>query len=140
MGRPRLWASDAERMAAKRKAAINEQPVAVPDPAVNERDAVEQTRNVNEHAAESEALEDETPVFVAFADCSGVPHDCKADPWIGAGRGTARTHKGRRFVLVARGTADLDAPEHGVVTEADWLARLAQTCEHGLKGWSCHEC
>ena len=80
------------------------------------------------------------PGFVAFKDCPDVPRDCRADPWIGAGRGTVRTYKGRRFVLVARGDTDPSHPEHGVVTAADWHARQHQHCAHGLAGWSCHAC
>ena len=139
MGRPRQYGSEQERRAARLKAQAKRRR----GEAETLAGAVEMKPKPAE--CEAETLDDEVPEarthgFVSFADCPDVPHDCKADPWIGAGRGTARTHKGRRFVLVARGTADLDAPEHGVVKEADWLARLAQTCEHGLKGWACHEC
>ena len=94
---------------------------------------------------EPEALDDATddaapcsPGFVAFKDCRHVPHD--GPLWAGAGRGTPRTYQGARFVLVARGTVDPTQPEHGVVTLADWSARLAQHCAHGFAGWSCHVC
>ena len=83
-----------------------------------------------------------TPGFVAFRDCPDVPHDPKAPPWLGAGRGVVREHKGKRYVLVARhrGNVDLDALEHGVVTAQDFAARLDQRCEHKRIGWACHAC
>ena len=152
MARPRKWANNAERMAAQRhlSAQATESRVNAHEPDVR----IGRVNEQNEPPAEgSVAIEAEfasvysytsadlyAHLFVRFRDQPQVPHDCKADPWIGAGRGTVREYKGRRLVLVARGTTDPDAPEHGVVTEADWTARLAQTCEHGLKGWSCHEC
>ena len=146
MARPRKWTSDAERMAARR---VNEQGGRVNEhvPAVNE-----QPDRVNEHDVRietvneqrAEPMDDEartqTPGFVAFRDCPDVPHDCRADPWIGAGRGTVRTYRGSPFVLVARGDTDPSHPEHGVVTAADWHARQHQHCAHGLAGWSCHAC
>ncbi len=42
------------------------------------------------------------------------------------------------YVLIALGrNAD---PECGVVTKADWLTRLSETCSHGWEGWTCKEC
>ena len=83
-----------------------------------------------------------SPGFVAFKDCPDVPHDPKAPPWLGAGRGVVREYKGRRYVLVARhrGPLDVDALEHGVVTAQDHAARLDQRCEHKRAGWACHAC
>ena len=83
-----------------------------------------------------------SPGFVAFKDCPDVPHDPKAPPWLGAGRGVVREHKGKRYVLVARhrGPLDVDALEHGVVTAQDHAARLDQRCEHKRAGWACHAC
>ena len=83
-----------------------------------------------------------TPGFVAFKDCPDVPHDPKAPPWLGAGRGVVREFKGKGYVLVARhrGPLDVDALEHGVVTADDHAARLNQRCQHKRAGWACHAC
>ena len=83
-----------------------------------------------------------TPGFVRFVDQPHVPHDPKAPPWLGAGRGVVREYKGKRYVLVARhrGPLDVDALEHGVVTAQDHAARLNQRCEHKRAGWACHAC
>ena len=78
--------------------------------------------------------------FVAFVDQTHVPRDPMAPPWSGSGRGMPREHNGKLFVLVARGSTDPVRPEHGVVTLADWHARLGQRCQHGLQGWACHAC
>ena len=152
MARPKLWSSDAERMAAKR---VNEQTGRVNEhakpPDVRIEAVNEQAGGVNEHGDQvneqaeapecSETLADAAPCspgFVAFKDQAHVPH--VGPLWAGAGRGTPRTYQGARFVLVARGTVDPDQPEHGVVSLADWSARLAQHCGHGFAGWSCHVC
>ena len=131
MGRPRRWASDAERMAAKRRAAVNERAEAALDPVVNEHEgqAIE-APEINEHPADG---------LVQFNDQPHVPHD--GPLWIGAGRGTSREYKGEHYVLVSRSVREAGEDDrHGVVTAADWNARLSQTCWHGLKGWACHVC
>ena len=83
-----------------------------------------------------------TPGFVKFVDQPHVPHGPKDVPWLGAGRGVVREFKGKQYVLVARhrGNVDLGALEHGVVTAGDFVARLDQRCEHKRLGWACHEC
>lgn len=132
MARPRKWANEAERLAAYR---------------ANRTDSPESVRNDDPIRTESLARTASSrtdcepgarPDFVAFKDCPNVPH--VGPLWVGAGRGTPRTYQGARYVLVARGTVDPDQPEHGVVTLADWTARLAQRCEHGHAGWACHTC
>ena len=130
MARQKKWKNEAERLAAYRAART---------------DSAESVRNEYPIRTESATRTDSPrtdcgPVFVAFRDQAHVPHNCMADPWIGAGRGTPRTYQGAPYVLVARGTVDPTQPEHGVVTLADWSARLAQHCAHGFAGWSCHVC
>ena len=122
MAMPKKYASDADRKAAR-------------------IEAQRQRRREAVKPIEAETLDDAAscpPGFVAFEDCRHVPHD--GPLWAGAGRGTPRTYQGARFVLVARGTVDPEQPEHGVVTLADWSARLAQYCRHGFAGWSCRVC
>lgn len=76
------------------------------------------------------------PGFVYFKRCPDVPLS------VFDGRGYPREYKGRRYVMVARhqGGIDVTSPEHGVVTESDWLARLSLRCDHGRLGWACHVC
>lgn len=76
------------------------------------------------------------PGFVYFQNCPDVPLS------VFDGRGYPREYKGRRYVMVARhqGGIDVTSPEHGVVTESDWLARLSLRCDHGRLGWACHVC
>lgn len=78
--------------------------------------------------------------FVGCRDVPGVPHDADAEPWAGVGRGVPTEWRGDRYVLVARGHGTHDIGEHAVVSEADWLLRHDQRCQHGLRGWSCHVC
>lgn len=44
------------------------------------------------------------------------------------------------YVLISLGRVPDDMPEHGVVTEKDWLARLDHKCKHGYSGWTCKAC
>ena len=142
MAMPKKYASDADRKAARIEAQRQRRREAVkPIEALAQVEAgtgkpIEAVKPI-----EAETLDDAAscpPGFVAFEDCRHVPHD--GPLWAGAGRGTPRTYQGARFVLVARGTVDPEQPEHGVVTLADWSARLAQYCRHGFAGWSCHVC
>lgn len=116
MARPKKWASDAERMAAKRR--------------VNEQEPCSETR-VNEQRSE-------TPCSYSFV--AYKPQNVPLALFDGCGRGTVRTHTdGRRYVMVSRHVGP-DVGELGVVTHADWLARLDQRCAHGHAGWACHAC
>ena len=159
--RPRKYASEAERKAAKVEAqrlrreaktleggvsgeakTLDEAKTVTPKPA----DAkTEQWRlDAQEYMKTGRLLPAvvPTPGFVKFVDQPHVPHGPKDVPWLGAGRGVVREFKGKRYVLVARhrGPLDLEALEHGVVTESDFTARLDQRCEHKRLGWACHEC
>lgn len=126
MARQKKWASEAERLAAYRANRTESvQPIRTDDPIRTETPI--RTQSVHGQ-------------FVAFVDQSHVPRDSMATPWSGSGRGMPREYNGQMFVLVARGTTDPARPEHGVVTLADWHARLAQHCPHNLAGWSCHSC
>ena len=136
MSRQGKYGSASERQAAyraRRSANVTQASDNVTDAANVTRPAVTiEAANVTESAPRTDCG------FVAFRDQPHVPHD--GPLWAGAGRGTPRTYQGARYVLVARGTVDPDQPEHGVVTLADWSARLAQRCAHSLAGWSCHAC
>lgn len=116
MARPKTYATDAERLAAWR---MKRNP--------------ETKRN-----DETKPVEPETKRHAAF-----VPYKPQSVPlalFDGCGRGTVRTHiDGRRYVMVSRHVGP-DVGELGVVTHADWLARLDQRCAHGHAGWSCHAC
>ncbi len=143
MARPKKWANEAERLAAYRANRTESvQPIRTDDPI--RTDTPIRTQSVHEHARQVSAsagtVTDTLPGFVAFRDQPHVPHDHTVAPWVGAGRGTPREYRGALYVLVARGTPDPAMPEHGVVTDADWHARLAQHCQHNLAGWSCHSC
>lgn len=122
MARPRKWANDAERMAARR---INEQ-----SGRVNEQ------TDVNEHelARKRTMAETASAGFVRFRHQPHVPIA------LFTGRGTIRRHAdGQGYVMVSR-HAGSDLGELGVVTAADWQSRLSQRCDHGNAGWSCHTC
>ncbi len=74
--------------------------------------------------------------FIRFRHCQHVPFAL----FDGHGRGTVRTHSdGKRYVMVARHDGP-DLGELGIVTAADWSARLSRRCGHGLAGWQCHAC
>ena len=151
MARPKKWASEAERLAAKVAAQMARREAKTSS--VKPKREAETTG----HAADAEQPADaptvadslqsgqnpdtgNRPEFVSFVDQAHVPRDPMAPPWSGSGRGMPREHKGQLFVLVARGSTDPVRPEHGVVTLADWHARLGQRCQHNLAGWSCHAC
>ena len=138
MGRPKLYADAAARKAAQRARGNVTQLSDNVTPDVTISGFVTCVADASRPPAVE--AEPHAPGFVAFRDCPDVPHDCRADPWIGAGRGTERTYKGRQYALVARGTHGQGEHEHGVVSAADWHARLPQRCAHGLAGWSCHGC
>ena len=153
MARPKIWKNEAERKRMARQSGRNpDAEAANPDASMANPDAdgietavspVNPDANPDAASNPDAPLEVEAPPrqpsgFVAFRDQAHVPHD--GPLWAGAGRGTPRTYQGAPYVLVARGTVDPDQLEHGVVTLADWSARLAQHCAHSLAGWSCHAC
>ena len=164
MARKRVWASEAERKAAKvearraaRRLSRDANSTVTPERdartpadagAVTPKPVDAQTEQWRIDAQRYMAtgrlpkVPAPSPGFVAFKDCPDVPHDPKAPPWLGAGRGVVREHKGKGYVLVARhrGPLDVDALEHGVVTAQDHAARLDQRCEHKRAGWACHAC
>lgn len=158
MARPKKWASEAERLAAKleaqrrrREAEMKPKPVLKPKREAETREAETGHDAGTEQPADAPTVAGVAPIrtnpdtgnrseFVAFVDQAHVPRDPMAPPWSGSGRGMPREHKGQLFVLVARGSTDPVRPEHGVVTLADWHARLGQRCQHGLRGWACHCC
>ena len=115
MGRPKKWASDADRKAAKR--GVNGQP----DGVNGQNQASKRTEPaVNGHEG-----------FVFFRHQPQVPLSL----FDGVGRGSPRGG----FVMVSRHEGS-EFGELGVVTQADWEARLRQMCEHGHRGWACHVC
>ena len=156
--RPRKYASEAEKQAAyraRRVANVTGNVTAVPNVTVEAQvGTVKPDEAVSEAKTEQWRLDAKaymatgklpkvqvpTPGFVRFKDCPEVPHGPKDVPWLGAGRGVVREFRGKRYVLVARGAVDFEAMEHGVVTEADFVARLDQRCEHKRLGWACHAC
>ena len=44
------------------------------------------------------------------------------------------------YVMVSKRSEPNGNTVNGVVTEADWRARLDKICTHGLAGWACKEC
>jgi len=161
MARPRKWATDAERMAAKRGAQneqtsvqneqtdgqnehVNEQ-IAVQNEhaeAINEHRAGqneqnEQTAAVNEHdSGQNEHLPPVAMVRDGYAVVGGVrvPEALFA----GAGRGAPRPYKGADYVLISRGWSTDLVPIHAVVTVDDWRLGMAHQCAQG-RGWQCRE-
>lgn len=127
MARPKKYASEVERRAAKLEAQRRRREA--------KTKIVLETDEAETHVEAQTPDEAETNSgFVAFRHQPHVPLS------LFAGRGSARTHTdGRRYVMVSRHTGP-DLGELGVVTEADWLARLGQQCQHGHSGWACHEC
>lgn len=115
--RSRKWSSEAERLAAYRSKRTESQPV----------------------QPETVRIAPKRTEFVAFRDCPDVPHDVTKAPWLGHGRMVPVMYKGAEYVLIARHRAGDDTPD-GVVTAADWHARLGQRCGHGRVGWACHGC
>lgn len=115
MSRQRKWGSEAERLAAYRS---------------------RQTVQPETVRIESESVRIEKPGFVHFRH---QPHVSLA-VFNGYGRGTVRSAPdGKQYVLVARHDGP-DLGELGIVSAADWHARLGQQCEHGHVGWACHAC
>lgn len=95
---------------------------------------VTETQGVTETVTETQSVR--PTGFVRFAHQSHVPLSL----FDGVGRGSQRTHNdGRRYVLVSRHEGP-HLGELGIVSAADWHARLGQRCEHGHAGWSCHTC
>ena len=150
MGRPRKWANDAERKAAKRiNGRVNGQvgEAETMNEAETSREPSKRTRPESEIVeaeipVEAETYEAETRVeaetsgFVHFRHQPHVPLALFA----GQGRGTVRRHTdGLDYVMVSR-HAGSDLGELGVVAADDWIARLSQSCIHGNRGWSCHTC
>ena len=149
MARPKKWGSEAERKRAERQSGRNpdaERAPTLPESIQSGRNPdappdnvtpIRTRAQIEEHAhpASASAGTVTAPSLVPFVDCPRVPHDPAAPPWRGAGRGTVTEWQGAHYVLIAR-----DGGEHGVVTAADWWARLPQRCEHNLAGWACHAC
>lgn len=135
MARPRKWGSDAERQAAF-KARRNVTAGFVTDPVTllgTGNVTAGATSNVTESPIVNATIDNE---FVSFRHQPHVPMSLFAN----AGRGSPRRHTdGRDYVLVSR-HAGSDLGELGIVTLADWSARLTQRCEHGQAGWACHGC
>lgn len=122
MGRPKKWANDAERMAAKRsdtpgKRTVNEQI----DPGKRTK------RAVNEQNKRTQS-----------SKRTGINWHPEIDQSTFDGRGRGVPVNG--YVLVSLGAVLDGKPECGVVTHVDWLARLETRCAHGLHGWSCKPC
>ena len=153
--RPRKWLNEAERLAAYRakrtdssrtvsKRTVKPIEAVTPKPTDPDAKTPQWKLDAQEYMKTGRLLPAvvPTPGFVKFVDQPHVPHGPKDVPWLGAGRGVVREFKGKRYVLVARhrGPLDLEALEHGVVTEGDFVARLDQRCEHKRLGWACHEC
>lgn len=123
MARPKKYASAADRQAAYR-AKRNETGV---------------TKPCYETMPCDETPCSDVPLPSSFVPFRNQPH-VPLSLFDGYGRGTVRTHTdGRQYVLVSRHVGP-DVGELGVVSAADWSARLAQRCEHGHTGWSCHRC
>ncbi len=151
MSRPKKYASAADRQAAYRAKRNetgvtkpcyetmlrNETPVgagAVTKPC--DETPVEEAETLTQAEAEAQRLDVPPSSFVPFRHQPHVPLAL----FDGFGRGTVRTHTdGRQYVLVSRHTGP-DVGELGVVSATDWSVRLAQRCEHGHAGWSCHRC
>ena len=137
MARPK---SDSALSAAERKRLWKLRQAGTETPAGNENPGTE-TRAVTETPAGTETPDAGATVgrpaeFVRFRHQPHVPMAL----FDGHGRGTVRTHTdGKRYVMVARHDGP-DLGELGVVTAADWRARLAQRCGHNLAGWQCHAC
>lgn len=153
MARPKKYASAAERQAAWRaKRNVTPADVVQADNVTNDNVTTDATPvpygqpAVLYDVRAERRLRDGAPAkamasdgFVSFRDQPHVPHD--GPLWIGAGRGTSREYKGEHYVLVSRSVREAGEDDrHGVVTDADWNARLPRTCWHGLKGWACHVC
>lgn len=134
MGRPKKWASEAERLAAYRaKQSVQDdgQTVRVDDEAV--RIARESVRLERTDSTVNQSVDNGC---IPFRHQAHVPMAL----FNGAGRGSPRTHTdGHAYVLVSR-HAGSDLGELGIVSAHDWQGRLAQRCGHGRHGWSCHEC
>ena len=110
MGRPRKWASDAERMAARRSAEPRVSEHVTEQPAVNEHDGV-----ITDGAATVHGQRVPATVFA------------------GTGRGVARTHNGTDYVQVSWHDGSTR-----VVTADTWRAHLSHACPAG-RGWQCRD-
>ena len=111
MGRPRKWASDAERMAARRSA----------EPRVSEH-VNEQPARINEHDG-------------VITDGAATVHGQRvpATVFAGTGRGVVRRHNGTDYVQVAWHDGSTR-----VVTADTWRAHLSHACPAG-RGWQCRD-
>lgn len=149
MARPSKYGSDAERRAVRLAAQRARREAKTP--AREAKTPTDEAKTPNREAKtpgdeaktprrEAKTLWHAATGFVGCRDVAGVPHDPCAEPWAGVGRGVPTEWRGDRYVLVARGQGTHDVGEHAVVTEADWLLRHDQRCQHGLRGWSCHVC
>lgn len=132
MARPKKYASEAERKAAEAERKRLLRMSGKPRP---ENSDVRETDEAETHV-EAKPPDETNSGFVPFRHQPHVPLAL----FDGHGRGTVRTHTdGREYVMVSRHTGP-DVGELGVISAADWSARLGQLCEHGHRGWACHEC
>ena len=121
MGRPRKWASDAERMAAKRCSDIpvNEQSKRTPDEPPSKR--THKRTGIEWHPEISQ------------------------DRFKGVGRGIpiqadSKTDSESGYVLVSLRSEPNGDTQNAVVSEQAWRERLETRCTHGLAGWACKQC
>ena len=113
MGRRKKWTTDAERMRAKRGTVRS-------DIGINEQ--------INEQIMPPVKTDTKT----------NIKWHPEVDLKMFEGKGRGVPVNG--FVMISRRSNPNGDTEHGVVTEADWRARLKNKCSHGFWGWSCKDC
>ena len=130
MARQRLYETESQRKAARLEAQRQRRVKQ------NEADSSEM-KPIDDAVKPIESAPSEPPSgFVHFRHQKHVPFAL----FDGHGRGTVRKHTdGKQYVMVARHEGT-DLGELGIVTAADWQARLSQRCDHNLAGWQCHAC
>src|SRR3990172_8071924 len=117
MGRPRKWASDAERKRTEREHSCPNTPVS-DSKRTDKRTEIQppSKRTVNEHSIWHPLI--------------------SQDRFKGVGRGIPVDG----YVLVSLKSEPNGDTEHGIVDVDTWHARLDKVCAHGLAGWSCKPC
>jgi len=123
MGRPRKWASDAERKRTERGQPCPNTPVS---------DSKRTDKRTEPQASSKRTHENNYTPFAWHPE---------VDIKIFDGHGRFSPVNG--FVLVSRRSEPNGNTLHGVVTEHDWRTRLDQSCVHDgqrLSGWSCKPC
>ena len=134
MAMPRKYDTEAQRKAARLEAQRLRRVKPIEADSSKMKPIDEEVKPIE--AASAGGTSDPPSCFVHFRHCPHVPLSL----FDGHGRGTVRTHSdGRRYVMVARHDGP-DLGELGIVTAADWQARLGQRCGHGFAGWQCHAC